>query len=103
MWSGKRALEVGLVDALGGISRAVAIAKRELKIPDNENVSLIELSREMPSPLALLSGGGASALGPLLVGLYQVWTAFPCLLCRLVALNPGCWRLFTHSLHLGFG
>jgi len=32
VWSGKRALEVGLVDALGGISRAVAIAKRELKV-----------------------------------------------------------------------
>ena len=60
VWSGKRALEVGLVDALGGLSRAVAIAKRELKIPDGEDVRLIELSREMMSPLQLLSGGGAS-------------------------------------------
>lgn len=60
VWSGKRALEVGLVDALGGLSRAVAIAKRELKIPDGENVRLVELSRETMSPLQLLSGGGAS-------------------------------------------
>lgn len=29
VWSGRDALEVGLVDALGGISRAVAIAKQE--------------------------------------------------------------------------
>ncbi len=63
MWSGKRALEVGLVDALGGLSRAVAIAKRELGIPDGEAVALVELSREQPSPLSLLSGGGASAAG----------------------------------------
>ena len=74
VWSGKRALEVGLVDALGGLSRAVAIAKRELKIPDGEDVRLIELSRETMSPLQLLSGGGASlgALG----GLAQV--RLPC-------------------------
>lgn len=61
VWTGKRALEVGLVDALGGLSRAVAIAKRELGIPDSEAVALIELSREQTSPLQLLSGGGASA------------------------------------------
>ena len=29
VWSGRDALKVGLVDALGGISRAVAIAKQE--------------------------------------------------------------------------
>ncbi|EIE22855.1 protease IV with duplicated peptidase family U7 domain-containing protein [Coccomyxa subellipsoidea C-169] len=67
VWSGKRALEVGLVDALGGLSRAVAIAKRELAIPDGEAVALVELSREQPSPLSLLSGGGASAAGLLQV------------------------------------
>ncbi|BDA50409.1 Protease 4 [Coccomyxa sp. Obi] len=61
VWSGKRALEVGLVDALGGLSRAVAIAKREIGIPDDEAVALIELSRESPSPLALLSGGASAS------------------------------------------
>ena len=60
MWSGKRALEVGLVDALGGLSRAVAIAKQQLKIPDCENVALVELSREQMSPLMLLSGGASA-------------------------------------------
>ena len=60
VWSGKRALEVGLVDALGGLSRAVAIAKQQLKIPDSENVALVELSREQMSPLMLLSGGASA-------------------------------------------
>ena len=34
-----------------GLSRAVAIAKQQLKIPDSENVALVELSREQMSPL----------------------------------------------------
>jgi hypothetical protein len=68
VWSGERALKVGLVDALGGLSRAVAIAKKELKLGEREEVSLVELSQEASSPLALLSGGGAAAqaLAPLL-------------------------------------
>ncbi len=70
MWSGKRALEVGLVDALGGLSRAVAIAKQQLKIPDGDSVALIELSREQMSPLMLLTGG-ASASG-LVLDMVQV-------------------------------
>ena len=60
VWSGKQALEVGLVDALGGLSRAVAIAKQELKIPDGDSVALIELSREQMSPLMLLTGGASA-------------------------------------------
>ena len=48
------------MDALGGLSRAVAIAKQQLKIPDGENVALIELSREQMSPLMLLSGGASA-------------------------------------------
>lgn len=53
------------MDALGGLSRAVAIAKQQLKIPDGDNVALIELSREQMSPLMLLTGG-ASASGVVL-------------------------------------
>ena len=49
------------MDALGGLSRAVAIAKKELKIPDSDNVALIELSREQMSPLMLLTGGASAA------------------------------------------
>ncbi len=49
------------MDALGGLSRAVAIAKQQLKIPDSENVALVELSREQMSPLMLLSGGASAS------------------------------------------
>ncbi len=62
VWSGKRALEVGLVDALGGLSRAVAIAKQELKIADGDSVALVELSREQMSPLMLLTGGASATV-----------------------------------------
>ena len=83
MWSGQRALQVGLVDALGGISRAVAIAKKELKMSEREEVSLVELSRESASPLALLAGGGAAAraMGPLLQ-VRAMWTfnLFTCII-----------------------
>ncbi|KAG0619939.1 hypothetical protein M758_4G177100 [Ceratodon purpureus] len=61
VWTGKAALEHGLVDTLGGISKAIAIAKQKAGIPEDQEVSLIELSRRQGSPLALLRGG-ASAL-----------------------------------------
>lgn len=37
VWSGRDALKVGLVDALGGISRAVAIAKQEAGLSASPN------------------------------------------------------------------
>ena len=58
------------MDALGGLTRAVAIAKKELKIPDSDNVALIELSREQMSPLMLLTGGASAA--DVVSGLVQV-------------------------------
>ena len=73
------------MDALGGLSRAVAILKQELKIPDSDNVALIELSREQMSPLMLLSGG--ASLGAM-SNLIQVSSVRPCL-SSLV----GCMRL----------
>lgn len=57
VWTGKAALRHGLVDALGGISKAVAIAKEKAGIAADQQVSLVELSRRQASPLALLQGG----------------------------------------------
>lgn len=57
VWTGQRAVQRGLVDALGGLSRAVAIAKEMADIPAEERVTLIEVSRDKPSPAALLGGG----------------------------------------------
>jgi protease-4 len=44
VWTGKDALSHGLVDAIGGISRAIAIAKLKANIPQNRQVTVVELS-----------------------------------------------------------
>ena len=38
VWTGKAALEHGLVDTLGGISKAIAIAKQKAGIPEDQEV-----------------------------------------------------------------
>ena len=69
VWSGKRAATIGLVDAVGGLQRAIALAKEEAGIKPEEKVRLLEVSRASVSPLALLTGGGGATagLGPLRV------------------------------------
>lgn len=57
VWSGLRALEVGLVDALGGVSKAVEVAKEAAGLKSDEKVTVVEIGRARSSPLALLSGG----------------------------------------------
>lgn len=57
VWTGAAALPRKLVDAIGGLSRAVAIAKQKAGIPQEKPVTLVELSRQQPSPLALLTSG----------------------------------------------
>ncbi len=41
VWTGAQAKERGLVDALGGLERAVALAKERAKIPAAQNVELV--------------------------------------------------------------
>jgi protease-4 len=41
VWTGRQALEHGLVDALGGLDTAIAMAKERAKIPANEDVQLV--------------------------------------------------------------
>ncbi len=41
VWTGRQALNLGLVDVLGGLDRAVALAKERAKIPANEQVELV--------------------------------------------------------------
>lgn len=59
VWTGVSAVSQGLVDTIGGFSKAVAIAKQKAGIPDDKQVSLVELSRRQPSPLSLLQGGAS--------------------------------------------
>ncbi len=49
VWTGQQAKENGLVDALGGLDRAVAIAKERAKIPADQEVELVTY----PSPKSL--------------------------------------------------
>jgi len=44
IWTGKDAASHGLVDAIGGISCAIAIAKSKANIPQNRQVTVVELS-----------------------------------------------------------
>ena len=41
VWTGRQAKDLGLVDALGGLDKAVAIAKERAKIPAGEQVELV--------------------------------------------------------------
>lgn len=41
VWTGNDAASRGLVDAIGGLSRAVAIAKQKANLPMDEQVTLI--------------------------------------------------------------
>ncbi|KAJ0829347.1 putative peptidase S49, ClpP/crotonase-like domain superfamily [Helianthus annuus] len=63
VWSGKDAASRGLVDAIGGFSRAVAIAKHKANIPHNKQVTLVELSKPSLSIQKILFGMLSSAIG----------------------------------------
>ncbi|KAJ4972659.1 hypothetical protein NE237_005833 [Protea cynaroides] len=63
VWTGKDAASRGLVDAIGGFSRAIAIAKHKANIPQDKQVSVVELSRPSPTLPEILSGIGSSVLG----------------------------------------
>ncbi|KAL2462086.1 Serine protease SPPA [Abeliophyllum distichum] len=58
VWTGSDAASRGLVDAIGGISRAVAIAKQKANIPLDKQVTLVEMSRPSSSLPEVLSGLG---------------------------------------------
>ena len=57
VWSGKRAHSVGLVDHIGGLWKAVQLAREAAGIKEEEKVTIREVSRAKASPLSLLSGG----------------------------------------------
>ncbi|KAL6780934.1 SPP1A [Auxenochlorella protothecoides x Auxenochlorella symbiontica] len=69
VWSGRQALEHGLVDVLGGIGRALQLAKLAADIPLAQNVPVIEFSRAKVNPLALLSGSRSAAWLPFLAAM----------------------------------
>ncbi|PIM97225.1 hypothetical protein CDL12_30307 [Handroanthus impetiginosus] len=60
VWTGNDAASLGLVDAIGGISRAVAIAKQKANLPLDKQVTLVELSRPSISLPQILGALGSS-------------------------------------------
>jgi protease IV len=71
VWTGRQALAHGLVDALGGLDAAVALAKEKAKIPANEDVQLV-VYPERRSLFDMLSeqfgGVGTAGLWSMLAG-----------------------------------
>ncbi|XP_076922095.1 serine protease SPPA, chloroplastic-like [Bidens hawaiensis] len=63
VWSGNDAATLGLVDAIGGFSRAVAIAKHKANIPQNKKVTLVEMSKPSFSLQKVLFSMMSSATG----------------------------------------
>ncbi|XP_061347679.1 serine protease SPPA, chloroplastic-like [Gastrolobium bilobum] len=63
VWTGKDAASHGLVDAIGGLSRAIAIAKLKANIPQDRQVTVVEISRPSPSLPEILLGVGNSLIG----------------------------------------
>ncbi|KAK2412555.1 serine protease SPPA, chloroplastic [Trifolium repens] len=63
VWTGKDAMSHGLVDAIGGLSRAIAIAKMKANIPQDKHVTVVELSRLSPTLPEVLKGIGFSLVG----------------------------------------
>ncbi|KAK8557512.1 hypothetical protein V6N13_013780 [Hibiscus sabdariffa] len=63
VWAGKDAASLGLVDAIGGLSQAIAIAKHKINVPQDKPVTLVELSRPSSTLPEVLSGIGSSIVG----------------------------------------
>lgn len=63
VWTGNDAASRGLVDALGGFSRAIAIAKQKASIPEDRQVTLVEMSKPSPTLPEIFSGIGNSIAG----------------------------------------
>ncbi|MEO7972370.1 MAG: signal peptide peptidase SppA, partial [Thermoanaerobaculia bacterium] len=62
VWTGQDALAVGLVDELGGLDRAVALAREAAKIPETDSLPLVYLPRP-PGLFELLASSGGNGLG----------------------------------------
>ncbi len=52
VWTGKQALEIGLVDKLGGMETVIAVMKEKIGIPEDEDIQLVD-SPKMENPAQL--------------------------------------------------
>ncbi|CAK8534332.1 unnamed protein product [Lathyrus sativus] len=63
VWTGKDAASHGLVDAIGGLSRAIAIAKLKANIPQEDQVTVVEIPGSSSLLLGISLGGVSSLTG----------------------------------------
>ena len=81
VWSGRRGKEIGLVDELGGLWRAIELAKEKAGIPAGEGVKLVEgpslgwINPEL-FKLSFGFGSGASEFDPLSGDLRQPFSGW---------------------------
>jgi protease-4 len=78
VWTGQQARQIGLVDELGGLNTAIAMAKQRARIPAEEEVQLLVypprrsvyevLSEQLQSPVDRLRAAQASEALELLLG-----------------------------------
>lgn len=92
VWSGLRAKEKGLVDAIGGVQTAIALAKEAVGMKANDRVKVIEVSKASVSPLALISGGGASV-----ANLFLLLAQYLTLFMSFVQKDAGASGAFRHA------
>ena len=91
VWTGEQAKQRGLVDALGGLDAAVAIAKERAKIPADEDVELVAYppQRSFYEVLAQQLGGGAAS--------GSAWSLFAGRSVNAVAAAAGPIRMFRRG------
>jgi protease IV len=58
IWTGLKGKELGLVDEIGGIEKAVEVAKKLANIPDNKEVNLVDYPKSKPFLQALITIDG---------------------------------------------
>lgn len=73
VWSGKDALRIGLVDVLGGIDDAIAIAAAKAGVEDYRVVEMPEAKDPMEEMIKELTGGGQEALLKARLGNYYTY------------------------------
>jgi protease IV len=61
IWTGLKGKELGLVDEIGGMEKAVEVAKKLANIPDNKDVNLVDYPKSKPFLQALINVDGDEA------------------------------------------
>ena len=70
VWSGRQGKDNGLVDEVGGLDRAVEIAKELAEIPEDEQVTLVHYPEKKGFLEELLGGGSFATVAKYVVYRY---------------------------------